>query len=103
MTSGTDIGSMGTKEGICVGRQKEIACECWFTSKGEVTPIMLKIRDEDGEIRTIRQIQVHSQREKKCAGVSSVTLECTITILKQEIQVWLVYYKERNRWVLIYR
>jgi hypothetical protein len=32
---------------------------------GRVMPLMLKIEDEDGQIRTIREIKVRSQ-EKKC-------------------------------------
>lgn len=85
------------------GKQREIACQCWFTSKGKITPLMLKIQDEDGEIRTVKQIQVHSQEEKMYAGVASVEFDCTITILEQQIGVRLIYYKEENRWVLVYR
>lgn len=85
------------------GKQREIACQCWFTSKGKVTPLMLKVQDEDGEIRTVRQIQVHSQEEKMYAGVPSIEFDCTITILEQQINVWLIYYKEENKWVLVYR
>ena len=85
------------------GKQREIACQCWFTSKGKVTPFMLKIEDENGEIRTVRQIQVLTQEEKRYAGVRSLEFDCIITILEQKIAVQLIYYKEENRWVLIYR
>ena len=66
-------------------------------------PLMLKIEDEDGEIRTIRQIEVLSQEEKRYAGVRSLEFDCIITILEQKIGVQLIYYKEENRWVLVYR
>ncbi len=85
------------------GKQREIACQCWFTSKGKVTPLMLKIEDEDGEIRTVRQIQILTQEEKRYAGVRSLEFDCIITILEQKIDVQLIYYKEENRWVLVYR
>ena len=98
---GTNTGK--TDAGPVKGKQKEIGCQCWFTSKGKVIPLMLKVQDEDGEIRTVRQIQVHSQEEKMYAGVSSIEFSCTITILEQQINVWLVYYKEENRWTLVYR
>ena len=90
-------------DGFIKGKQKEIACQCWFTSKGKVTPLMLKVQDEDGEIRTVHQIQVLSQEEKKYAGVRSLEFDCIITILEQQIDVQLIYYKEENRWVLVYR
>ena len=99
------IGTNTQKEdaGFVRGKQKEIACQCWFTSKGKVTPLMLKVQDEYGEIRTVRQIRVLSQEEKRYAGVRSLEFDCNIIILEQKIGVQLIYYKEENRWVLVYR
>ena len=85
------------------GKQREIACLCWFTNHGKMTPTMLKVQDEDGEIRTVRQIQVLDQEEKMYAGIMSMEFDCVITILEQQIGVRLIYYKEENRWVLVYR
>ena len=88
---------------IVRGEQFEIACECWFTCSGKTTPIMIKIEDEDGEIRTIRQIQVHSQEKKQYCGIPSEEFECTIVILGQKIPIRLIYYMTESRWVLVYR
>lgn len=85
------------------GKQKEIGCYCWFTNKGKMIPTMLKIKDEDDEIRTIRQIEVLSQEEKMYAGIASMEFNCIITIMEQRINVRLIYYKEENRWVLVYQ
>ena len=103
MAFGIGTNTQKADAGFIKGKQREIACQCWFTSKGKVTPLMLKIEDEDGEIRTVRQIQVLTQEEKKYAGVRSLEFYCIITILEQKIDVQLIYYKEENRWVLIYR
>ena len=103
MAFGIGTNTQTADAGFIKGKQREIACQCWFTSKGKVTPLMLKIEDEDGEIRTVRQIQVLTQEEKKYAGVRSLEFDCIITILEQKIDVQLIYYKEENRWVLIYR
>ena len=103
MAFGIGTNTQKADAGFIKGKQREIACQCWFTSKGKVTPLMLKIEDEDGEIRTVRQIQVLTQEEKKYAGVRSLEFNCIITILEQKIDVQLIYYKEENRWVLIYR
>lgn len=103
MAFGIGINSQKGDAGQMKGRQREIACQCWFTSTGKITPLMLKVRDEDGEIRTIHRIRVLSQEEKLYAGIPSLEYDCMITILKQEIRVKLVYYKEENRWVLVYR
>ena len=103
MAFGIDTNTQKADASFIKGKQREIACQCWFTSKGKVTPLMLKIEDEDGEIRTVRQIQVLTQEEKRYAGVRSLEFDCIITILEQKIDVQLIYYKEENRWVLIYR
>ena len=103
MAFGIGTNTQKADAGFVKGRQREIACQCWFTSKGKVTPLMLKVQDEDGEIRTVHQIQVLSQEEKMYAGMRSIEFDCTITILEQQIGVQLIYYKEENRWVLVYR
>ena len=103
MAFGIGTNTQNADAGFVKGKQKEIACQCWFSSKGRVIPLMLKIEDEDGEIRTIRQIEVLSQEEKRYAGVRSLEFDCNITILEQKIGVQLIYYKEENRWVLVYR
>ena len=103
MAFGIGTNAQKADAGFIKGKQREIACQCWFTSKGKVTPLMLKIEDEDGEIRTVRQIQVLTQEEKKYAGVRSLEFDCIITILEQQIDVQLIYYKEENKWALIYR
>ena len=103
MAFGIGTNTQKADSGVVRGKQREIACQCWFTSKGKITPLMLKIQDEDGEIRTVKQIQIHFQEEKMYAGVASVEFDCTITILEQQIGVRLIYYKEENRWVLVYR
>lgn len=80
--------------------QKEIACECWFTSSGKIIPLMLKVKDEDGEIRIIRQIEIHSQEQKMYAGIPSIEFDCTLTILEQAIRARLIYYQTENRWAM---
>ena len=103
MAFGIGTNTQKADDGLVKGKQKEIACQCWFTRTGKVMPTMLKIQDEDGEIRTVHQIQVRSKEEKWYAGVSSIEFDCTITILEQKINVWLIFYREENRWALVYR
>ncbi len=68
MAFGIGMNSRGADAGGVRGIQREIACECWFTSTGKATPLMLKIQDEDGKIQTIREIIVHSQEKDVCRG-----------------------------------
>ena len=103
MAFGIGTNAQKADAGFVKGKQREIACYCWFTSKGKMKPMMLKIEDEDGEIRAVHQIRVLSQEEKRYAGMRSVEFDCIITILEQQIEVQLIYYKEENRWVLVYQ
>ena len=89
--------------GIVKGTLYDIACECWFTSSGKVTPLMLKLRDEDGEIRTIRQIIIHSSEEKNYAGIPSEEFDCTLIVLGKKIDVKLVFFMNEKKWNLIYK
>lgn len=101
MAFGIKIPSRKPDRGAWVrGTQKEIACECWFTSTGRTIPLMLKIEDEDGQIQTIREIKVHSQEKKMYAGVPFIEYDCTLFVWNREIRVWLIYYQTENRWVL---
>ena len=97
------INTQKADAGAVRGTQREVACECWFTSSGKLTPLMIKVQDEDGEIRTIRQITVHSQEKKMYAGIPSIEFDCTLTILEQTIQARLIYYQTESRWVLNFR
>ena len=85
------------------GMQKEIACQCWFTSTGKVMPLMLKIQDENGEIQTIREFRIHSQEKKQYAGIPSIEYDCTLVVHGRCIRAWLIYYQSENRWVINFR
>ena len=53
-----------TDNGTLRGIQREIACECWFTSKGKTIPKIIKVMDEEGMLHTIREIQLLTSEEK---------------------------------------
>ena len=89
--------------GIVKGKQIRVACECWCTSTGKITPLMLKVQDEDGEIRAIREITVHSQEKKRYAGIPSIEYDCTLAVGERSVRAWLIYYQAEGRWVLNFR
>lgn len=100
MAFGTYINAGAANAVPVKGKQKEIACECWFTRSGKIIPLMLKVKDEDGEIRVIRQIEVHSQEQKMYAGIPSIEFDCTLTVLERTIRTRLIYYQTESRWVM---
>ena len=99
--TGTNPGDIPA--GIVKGKQISVACECWCTSTGKITPLMLKVQDEDGEIRTVREITVHSQEKKRYAGIPSIEYDCTLVLGEKSVRVWLIYYQTEGRWALNFR
>ena len=97
-----DAGAMGGKmeTGLLRGTQREIACECWCTSTGKITPLMIKLKDEEGQIQTIRDITVHTQTKKRYAGIPSIEYDCTLVIRDRYIRAWLIFFQTEGRWVL---
>lgn len=103
MAFGIGTNSSNTFPGSVRGKQKQIACECWFTSTGKLMPLMLKVKDENGEIQVIREITVHSQEKKMYAGIPSIEFDCTLNFANKSMRVWMIYYQTENRWVLNFR
>ena len=103
MAFGVRTNQKSTGRSFVRGIQKKVACESWFTSTGKAMPLMVKVEDENGEIRTIREIMVHSYEKKMYAGVPSIEYDCTLTVENRRIRVWLIYYPTENQWVLNFR
>lgn len=103
MVFGIGTNSLPADIGIVSGKQKEVACECWFTSTGKITPLMLKVEDEDGEIRVVKEITVHSQEMKRYAGNASIEFDCSLWLGERKIKAKLIYYLTQSRWVLNFR
>ena len=55
------------------------------------------------EIRTIKQLQIHSQERKNYAGIPSIEFDCTIVILGGQLAAKLIYYMSEGRWVLNFK
>lgn len=100
-----DAGAMDGKmeNGILRGTQQEIACGCWCTSTGKITPLMVKLKDEEGQIQVIRDITVHSREKKRYAGIPSTEYDCTLVVNNRRIRTWLIFYPTQGRWVLNFR
>ncbi len=82
------------------GRQMDVACECWFTSRGETMPLALKFPDENGEIVMVKKIQVDWTEKKYYCGIPAVEYGCRIFLKGKEMPVRLVFYLEECRWVM---
>lgn len=90
-----------TEHGALRGIQREIACECWFTSKGKTIPKIIKVMDKEGMLHTIREIQLLTAEEKTYSGVRTVEHLCRINLGGRIETVKLVFTKETCKWALV--
>ncbi|UWP58599.1 hypothetical protein [Ruminococcus gauvreauii] len=86
--------------GAIRGHVREIACKCWFTRKGEGIPLMIKLEDEDGMIRTIREIEVRYCEQKSYSGIPSTEYGCEIVWEGVRKDVKLIFLQEECRWIM---
>jgi len=83
------------------GIQREVACECWFTSRGKTIPRRIRIMDEDGVQHLISEIRLLATEEKTYAGIRTVEHLCRIGLGGRQTLVKLVFTKESCRWTLV--
>lgn len=84
------------------GKQREIACDCWFTSKGKTMPRLIKFEDEDGMIQTISGIRVIHSEDKMYCGIKTRVYLCSALKDDTEYFFKLILRKEECRWFLIW-
>lgn len=90
-----------TDYGVLRGIQREIACECWFTSKGKSIPKFIKVMDEEGMLHTIQEIQVLTTEEKNYSGIKTVEHLCKVNLGGRMETVKLVFTKESCKWTIV--
>lgn len=83
------------------GLQREIACDCWFTTGGRTIPRLIKAMDQEGMVHTLRVDRVLTAEEKNYAGVATVEHICQITRGDRQQTVKLIYRKESCTWTLV--
>lgn len=83
-------------------KKVDIACECWFTKSGKMTPIMIKFPDESGEIISVKEILVLSQ-ETRFPGSNPITeFRCQIMMNNTKKPVSLFFSHKSCTWQMAY-
>lgn len=86
---------------FATGKKIEIACQCWFTASGEITPLMFKYKDEDGEIQTVKDILI-IRKEKLFPGCSPFTeFLCKVNLNGVSREVILSFSYSNGTWSMI--
>lgn len=88
-----------SKDGIRK-RQVDVACECWFTIRGDTIPLAVKFPDEQGEYVTIKDVQVDCAEKKYYCGVPAMEYQCRLMFRGRSLPARLIFYLEECRWVM---
>ena len=91
-----------TDAGVLKGIQKEIACECWFTSTGNTIPRFIKIMNEEGQIFCGQVLSVEGTEQKRFSGIETVEHICRISFCEKEQIVKLILNKIDCKWKIIF-
>lgn len=98
---GIGINNNAPDEGRIKGTSIEIACACWYTSKGVATPFMIKYIDDNGEVQSIKDIKVNYMENKNYSGIPSLEYDCRLVCQSTFINAKLLFLKNENIWKLI--
>lgn len=90
-----------TEAGVIVGKQFEVACDCWFTSKCIARPVLVKFAGEDGEIQTIKNIQIHVTENKNYSGIPSIEYTCSAIIGGLMREFKLIFFQAECKWIMV--
>lgn len=91
------MGTDGQEKRKPAGRKEmEIACECWFTSQGKMQSLMLKYRDDQGVIHTIKEIKVHSKAEINLISYPYMEFDVSVNCQGLYIRTKLVFYNLKS-------
>ena len=83
------------------GRQREIGCYSWTTAGGTITPVMFKVKEDSGEIRTFDNIHVNLAEKKIYCGIPSFEYHCNVLVNGTATSKILQYFPEQSKWYLL--
>lgn len=87
--------------GTVLGQRREAAVDCWFTSQGKGIPRLVRFRDEEGMLRTIRDFQVLFCERACYAGIPLHRYVCEGEIGENLRRFTLLFHPEDGIWLLV--
>ena len=83
-----------------LGVQRPCAVKCWFTASGRAMPLTMKLEDEAGEIRQVRELEILETERKYYAGVCTWEYRCRFLLGETYRLGTLQFQPESCRWKL---
>ena len=77
-------------------KSQEVACLCWFPTKGQPIPISFKFKDEEGDIHSVKDIDI--------LGITNVMqgkeFRCEAIFDDRKRNFELMFFTSDCRWIL---
>lgn len=84
------------------GRQEDVACDCWFTSKGDTIPRLVKYQDKEGIIHCLEGIQVREMQKLRRCGIPVAEYKCSTILQGIEYRFRLIFHMEACQWKIVW-
>lgn len=77
-------------------RTQEVACMCWFPVGQKPYPYLIKYKDQEGDVHTVRDIDIRNIREM----YQGLEYTCEAVLLERKRRFSLMYFKDDHRWLM---
>jgi len=98
---GIGTNSQHTEHTIPKGQFQDVAVKCWFTSKGESRPLMMKLQTDQGEIIPVEHIQLLTSEKQYYAGILTWKYKCKAVANGRELEFVLLFTPESCSWKMV--
>lgn len=82
-------------------REQVAAVGCWFTSKGESMPLMMKVETEQREIVAVKDIQLLTSEKQWYAGIMTVKYRCRAVLNGMQKEFILLFRPDECTWKIV--
>lgn len=101
MAFGIGINTEHPQHNQPTGEFQKAAVGCWFTSKGESMPLMMKVETEQGEIVAVKDIQLLTSEKQWYAGIMTVKYRCRAVLDGKQKEFILLFRPDECTWKIV--
>lgn len=98
---GININSGKPDSGAACTKRVDVACDCYFSRSGRPFIRFFKYEDEEGQIHTVKDVEVMYAQDKRYAGVLAKECLCRIVVGGVRYEARLLFFAEECRWSMV--
>ena len=83
--------------------RQRCACKSWTTANGDLTPLMIKVEDESGEIQTVKNLEILFAEKQELYGSILWIFRCRAAIHDNSHTFVLFYHSKDGFWEISWK